>query len=220
MAGLAYDPARVPTPPTGVADLFDPQYRGRITLLNDFRDGLGMIMLAGGDSPAAPTAAALGRAADLVRAAHAGGQFARFTPPDDPHADLVSGGVALAQVRSGDLPRLRLAAPGLAFTIPGAGTTLSAQNMVIPGGAHNRTAGEAWMNWLYEPRRYATLIAGLRATSVQAGLDDELARIDPALAADPVLNPGAGLAQRLVVWAPLAPAVDARYAQLYASATA
>ena len=52
MAGLAYNPALTGRPITVAADLFDPAFKGRVTMLADLRDGLGMVMMSQGNSPA------------------------------------------------------------------------------------------------------------------------------------------------------------------------
>ena len=48
---------------------------------------------------------------------------------------------------------------------------------------------------------------------------DDLARIDPALAADPLVNPPLAVWARLAVWAPLDPATEQRYTAFYTAAT-
>ncbi len=108
MAGIAYNAAQVAGPVTGVGDLFDPRYKGRVTMLSDLRDGLGMVMQYQGHSPAAATAATVALAVNRVRVAAQSGQIARFTGNAD-FADLVSGQMAMAQVRSGDVAGLRAA---------------------------------------------------------------------------------------------------------------
>ena len=51
MAGLAYNPALTGRPITAATDLFDPAFKGRVTMLADRRDGLGMVMLEPGQLP-------------------------------------------------------------------------------------------------------------------------------------------------------------------------
>ena len=110
MAGIAYNTKRVARPVRGVGDLFDTRYKGRVTMLSDPRDGLGMVMAWQGHSPAEATLATVTRAVDRVRIAAASGQIARFTGNAD-FADLVSGRMVMAQVRSGDVAGLRAANP-------------------------------------------------------------------------------------------------------------
>jgi len=218
MAGIAFNTRRVARPVTGVGDLFDPRYKGRVTMLADPRDGLGMVMSWQGHSPAAATPATVARAINRVRIAVDRGQIARFTGNAD-FADLVSGAMVMAQVRSGDVAGLRAANPHLAFVVPAEGSTLFARNMVVPDTSRNQVAAESWMNWIYDRPNYAAMIAQVRATAVLRDLEDDLARIHPALAADPLVNPRPATWARLAVWAPLDPTTEARYATQYAAVT-
>jgi spermidine/putrescine transport system substrate-binding protein len=218
MAGLAFDPALVGRPVAGVADLFDPQLKGRVTMLSDLRDGVGMVMLSQGNSPARATLATVTQAIDAVRVQRDAGQIGRFTGDDD-FADLASGAMAIAQVRSGDVPGLRAANPALQFVVPDAGSTLFAQDMVVPRSGRNQVAAESWMNWIYERANYAALIAQVRATSVLSGIEDDLDRIDPTVAADPLVNPAPATMASLAVWAPLDAQQEQRYTTLYAEVT-
>jgi len=218
MAGIAYDTRKVKRPVTGVGDLFDPRYKGRVTMLADPRDGLGMVMAWQGHSPAEATLATVTRAVNRVRVAVVEGQIARFTGNAD-FADLVSGAMVMAQVRSGDVAGLRAANRHLAFVVPEDGSTLFARNMVVPDTSRNQVAAESWMNWIYDRPDYAAMIAQVRATAVLRDLDDDLARIHPSLAADPLVNPPQSTWDRLAIWAPLDATTEARYAALYAAVT-
>ncbi len=208
MAGLAYDPALTGRPVTTVDDLFDPAFKGRVTMLADRRDGLGMVMLGQGNSPARPSLAGITQAVDTVGQARLSGQVARFTGNAD-FADLVSGQMVMAQVRSGDVGGLRTANPALQFVVPAAGSTLFAREMVVPDAGHNPVAAESWMNWSYDRSHHAQLIASVRATVVLSDMTRALAQVDPALADDPLVNPPASVWSRLVMWGQL----DARTAQ-------
>ena len=200
MAGIAYNTKRVARPVRGVGDLFDRRYKGRVTMLADPRDGLGMVMAFQGSSPAEATLATVTRAVDRVRIAARSGQIARFTGNAD-FADLVSGRMVMAQVRSGDMAGLRAANRNLAFVVPDAGSTLFARNMVVPDTSRNQVAAESWMNWIYDRPNYAAMISQVRATAVLSGLNDDLARISPRLAADPIVNPPLRVWARLSMWA-------------------
>ena len=218
MAGIAYDTRRVARPVRGVGDLFDPHYRGRVTMLADARDGLGMVMAGQGNPPTAATLATVTRAVNRVRSAVDRGQIARFTGNAD-FADLVSGAMVMAQVRSGDVAGLQAANRHLAFVVPEGGSTLFARDMVVPDTSRNQVAAESWMNWIYDRRNYAEMITQVRATAVLRDLDDELTEVDPVVAADPLVNPPQSTWDRLSVWAPLDATTEARYSALYAAVT-
>jgi spermidine/putrescine transport system substrate-binding protein len=218
MAGLAYNPGLTGRPITVVGDLFDPAFKGRVTMLADLRDGLGMVMMGQGNSPAHATLATVTQAVDLVGQARLSGQVARFTGNAD-FADLVSGQMAVAQVRSGDVAGLQAANPALAFVVPQAGSTLFARDMVIPDTGHNQVAAESWMNWIYDRANYARLIQSVKATVVLGDMTAALAQVSPTLAADPLVNPPATTWARLAVWAGLDPRTEQRYTAIYRQVT-
>jgi spermidine/putrescine transport system substrate-binding protein len=217
MAGLAYNPALTGRPVTSANDLFDPAFKGRVTMLADLRDGLGMVMSAQGNSPAHADLATVTQAVDTVAQARLSGQVARFTGAAD-FADLVSGAMVMAQVRSSDVAALVTANPALQFVVPTGGSTLFARDMVIPDTTDNQVAAESWMNWIYDRAHYAQLILAVRATVVLSAMTEDLARISPTLAADPLVNPPADVWARLVVWAGMDPRTEARYDALYRQA--
>ncbi len=218
LAGLAYNPALTGRPVTAVADLFDPAFKGRVTMLADLRDGLGMVMLSQGTSPAHATLAGVSQAVGTVSQARLSGQVARFTGNAD-FADLASGAMAIAQVRSGDVAGLQAANPQLQFVVPDTGTTLFARNLVVPDTSHNQVAAESWVNWIYDRAHYAQLIAAVRATVVLSDMTGPLAAISPTLAADPLVNPPAAVWARTAVWAGLSASTEARFDALYRQVT-
>ncbi len=218
MAGLAYNPGLTGRPITVVGDLFDPAFKGRVTMLADLRDGLGMVMMGQGNSPAHASLATVTQAVDLVGQARLSGQVARFTGNAD-FADLVSGQMALAQVRSGDVAGLQAANPALQFVVPAAGSTLFARDMVVPDTSQNKVAAESWMNWIYDRANYAQLILSVKATVVLGDMTAALAAVSPTLAADPLVNPPAAIWSRLAVWAGLDARTEQRYETIYRQVT-
>src|SRR6185503_12780930 len=55
MVGLAYNKAATGRDIKSINDLWDPAFKGRVSLLSDTQDGLGMIMQSQGNSPENPT---------------------------------------------------------------------------------------------------------------------------------------------------------------------
>ena len=67
MVGLAYNKAATNRPITKIDDLWDPAFKGKVSLLSDTQDGLGMIMSSQGNSPEHPTMETVQKAVDLVK---------------------------------------------------------------------------------------------------------------------------------------------------------
>ena len=55
ITGIAYDPERVGGDVTSVESLFDPELRGRVGLVGEMREAVGLAMLFNGDDPSNPT---------------------------------------------------------------------------------------------------------------------------------------------------------------------
>src|SRR6516165_2341601 len=67
LVGLAYNKAATGRDIKTMEDVWDPAFRGKVSLLTDTQDGLGMIMLSQGHSPENPTTETVRKAVDLVK---------------------------------------------------------------------------------------------------------------------------------------------------------
>ena len=157
MVGIAYNKAATGRPITKIDDLWDPAFKGRVSLLSDMQDGLGMVMLSQGGSPENPTTESVQKAVDLVREHNDKGQIRRFTG-NDYGDDLAAGNVAIAQAYSGDVMQLQADNPDLEFVVPEAGGTWFVDEFVIPYTTQNQAAAEAWIDYVYDRANYAKLI--------------------------------------------------------------
>ena len=73
LVGLAYNRAATGRDITTIDDLWDPAFKGRVSLFSDFQDGLGMIMLSQGSSVEEPTTETIQKAVDVVTRAEGQG---------------------------------------------------------------------------------------------------------------------------------------------------
>ena len=117
MVGLAYNRAATRRDITTIDDLWDPAFKGRVSLFSDAQDGLGMIMQSQGNSVENPTTETVQKAVDLVREQKDKGQIRRFTG-NDYADDLAAGNIAVAQAYSGDVVQLQADNPDLQFVDP------------------------------------------------------------------------------------------------------
>ncbi len=199
IVGIAYNEKATGRPITSVDDLWDPAFKGRVSLFSDTLDALGMIMFSQGNTPAEPSAEAVRRAADLVREQKDRGQIRSFTGADYVD-DLASGNVAVAQAYSGDVVQLQADNPDLKFVVPDAGGTLTLTDLVIPTTTENQAAAEEWINYTYDRANYAKLVAYIQYIPVLSDMTDELSRIDPALADNPLINPSPDILAKVKQW--------------------
>ncbi|KUI37959.1 twin-arginine translocation pathway signal protein [Mycobacterium sp. IS-1590] len=218
MVGLAFNRAATGRDITKIDDLWDPAFKGRVSMLSDFQDGLGMIMQSQGGDPASPSTESVRKAVDLVREQNDRGQIRRFTG-NDYADDLAAGNVVIAQAYSGDVVQLQADNPDLQFVVPESGGTDFLDVMVIPYTTQNQKAAEAWIDFVYDRANYAKLIAFTQFVPVLSDMTADLDQIDPNLGKNELINPPQSTLDRITAWAPLEDEQKQQYASMYAEVT-
>jgi len=218
MTALAYNKAATGRAITKIDDLWDPAFKGKVSLLSDMQDGLGMLMLSQGSSLSQPTTETVQKAVDLVKEQKDKGQIRRFTG-NDYADDLAAGNIVIAQAYSGDVVQLKADNPDLDFVVPESGGTWFIDTQVIPYTTQNQHAAEAWINYVYDKPNYAKLVAFTQYVPVLADMTDELNKIDPNLAKNPLINPPQDYQDRLKTWAALSDEQTQEFNTAYASVT-
>jgi spermidine/putrescine transport system substrate-binding protein len=187
MTGIAYN-AKLTRPVTSIEQLLeDPKLKGKVTMLDNFSDTLGLVMLANGDDPSKVTDEAFTRAIDRVKAAVDSGHVRRFTG-NDYSAPLSKGDLAAAVSWSGDIVQLRADNPNLKWGIPKDGGMIWTDNMLIPKGGDAYTAS-VYMNYVYRPEVAAKLAAYINYVTPVKGAKEVLAKTDPDTADNELIFP-------------------------------
>ena len=218
MVGIAYNRAATNRDLTKVDDMWDPAFKGKVSLLSDTRDGLGMFLMAQGGSPESPTPETIQKAVDVIKVQKDKGQIRRFTG-NDYADDLAAGNIIVAQAYSGDVVQLQKDNPDLKFVIPESGSSTFVDTMVIPYTTQNQKAAEEWINYVYDRANYAKLIATTRYVPVLSDMTDALNKIDPELAKNPLINPSPETLTKLKGWAPLTDQQTQEFNKAYAAVT-
>jgi spermidine/putrescine transport system substrate-binding protein len=177
MTGLMVNTAAAPDV-RSVNDLFNPKYKGKVTVLTELRDTIPLMLKADGIDPAQASKQqwldAIAKLADAVDS----GQLRRFTG-NDYTQDLSNGNVVAAIGWSGDTSLVEN--PDVEWRMPTQGCILWSDNMVIPKGAPNTAAALEWMNFTYQPRvqadiseyvQYVTPVSGVKQVFQQQGKDE------------------------------------------------
>ncbi len=219
MSGIAYNIDVTGRELTSTDDLFDLTFKGKIGMLTEMRDTIGLIMMSLGKDPSTVTSFddAAG-AFEKLQKAKADGQIRAFTG-NDYTDDLVSGNFAACVGWSGDVLQLQKDSPQVRFVIPEEGGTRWADVMVIPKGAKNIDAAGEWMNFVYDPAQAAQMSAYVQYLSPVTGVQEELAKIDPELASNPLMFPDEATSARLRSWATLTEDVEAQFDAEFSSIT-
>jgi spermidine/putrescine transport system substrate-binding protein len=141
-----------------------------------------------GVDPAKATEADWSAAIDKMKAAAESGQIRRFTG-NDYAADLTNGNAAAVIGWSGDAVQLQADNPEIEFRMPTEGCVIFSDNMVIPVGAPNPTAAEAWINSTYDPQNEAQIEAYVNYVSPVEGVKPILEKSEPDIAKNQLIFP-------------------------------
>ena len=171
-----------------ICDLFNPKYKGKVDMLTEMRDTVPLVMKCQGVNLAKATEQDWLNAIDKLKAAADSGQIRRFTG-NDYAKDLSSGDVDAVIGWSGDAIQLQADNPDIQFVMPKEGCMLWSDNMVIPVGAPNPTAAEAWMNYVYDPKNQAQITDYNYYVSPVSGVKPILQKQDPTAAKSDLIFP-------------------------------
>ena len=222
ITGIAYDPALVGGEIQAVADLFRPALRGRVGMVNEMRETLGLMMLTQGADPSRATVEGAEAALEGLEQLKADGQIARFTGSEFNDA-LRSGEFAACLAWSGDIVQLQVERPDIRFVIPAEGGIRWFDSMVIPRGAANPAGAAAWMDFVYDPQNAARLTQYVQYISPVVGVRDVLAAQGgeaAALAENPILFPDDETRRRLYFWGGVDAAAEDRLQARFDAITA
>ncbi|MFZ0322993.1 MAG: spermidine/putrescine ABC transporter substrate-binding protein [Actinomycetes bacterium] len=168
--------------------LTKPDLKGRVTVLTEMRDTMGLILLDQGANPADFTIDQWSKAMDFLQTAVDSGQIRAFTG-NDYLQGLQQGDIAACMAWSGDIIQAQYDDPKIAFVVPDAGAMLWSDNMLIPNGAVNKLNAESWMNYYYDPKVAAELAAWVNYICPVQGAQDAMKKIDPSLVDNPLIFP-------------------------------
>jgi spermidine/putrescine transport system substrate-binding protein len=195
MTGIAYN-ERLTKPITTINQLLtDPKLKGKVTVLSNFGDTVGMVALANGDNPAKIDDAAFGRVIAKLKKAKAAGQIRQFTG-NDYGGMLAKGDIVAAIAWSGDVVQLQADNKHLKFVLPPDGGMIWTDNMLIPKGGNAQLAS-ILMNFYYSPKIAAMLEDYVNYVCPVKGADKVLLKSDPAVAKNPLIFPPASWRAKL-----------------------
>ena len=218
-AGLGYHRGRVGRDLRSVEDLWAKDLAGKVVLLSEMRDTVGLIMLAQGVDPGGDfTAAQFERAAEVVRARIADGQVRRVRG-NSYLEDLKSGNAVAGMVWSGDIATLReeTKSEDWQFVLPDSGGLIWSDNAVIPATSPHRRAAAQLLDYYYQPAVAARVAAAVGYVCPVQGAQAEAEKFDPELAANPLVFPDASfLREHAREFRVLSAAEDADYSALWA----
>ena len=185
--------------PQTVADLWAPELKGKVVVLSEMRDSVGLVLMSQGidiTSADSLTEDAFMAAIEFVKQQIDGGQI--YNVRGNSYLDdLATGNIIAATAWSGDITVIN-AEQGTednpepyGFIFPDSGVTLWADWFVTPMGATHKKNVEKLINYYYDPVNAAELALWVNYITPVVGAQDVAASIDPALAENQLIFPNA-----------------------------
>ncbi len=168
-----------------VAELWDPALKGRVTILSEMRDSVGVVMMAQGNDPTDFTEDDFNAAIAELQEQIDSNQI-RQVSGNDYISAMENKDVVAAIGWSGDVASL---GGPFRFVIPESGGMLWTDNMMVPAMARHRNNAERWMDWYYRPDIAAEVAAYVQYICPVQGAREAMEKIDPSLMDNPFIFP-------------------------------
>ena len=220
MGGFGWNTAKNPKGIRTLDDLFSPGNKGKIVVLSEMRDTVGIILRSQGVSLATVTEDQFMNAVDFLAKKIADG-WIRGVKGNEYAEDLTSGDATAVIGWSGDMFILKSENEGkFDFAIPESGGTISGDNMMIPSTvtAEAKANTEKLINYYYEPSVAAEVAAYVNYVCPVKGAQAEMEKIDPDLAKSEFIFPTAKTMANLSVFRSLTPTEETTWTEAFQKA--
>jgi spermidine/putrescine transport system substrate-binding protein len=204
LTGIIYRKDKVKREPKSIDDLFDPDYKGKVTMLTEMRDTVGLVAASMGFDPEKASVDDFMKAIDKIGEASDSGQIRGFTG-NEYTKDITKGDSWAIIGWSGDAVQLTADNPNIKFVPPETGVALWTDNMEIPVGAPHAYTAEKFMDFVYEPEIQAVITAYVNYICPVNGVKEILVKQDPKLANNPLIFPPEEIAAKLHPYPSLSP---------------
>jgi spermidine/putrescine transport system substrate-binding protein len=220
MAGFGWNTAKNPKGIRTLDELFAPQNKGKIVVLSEMRDTIGIILLAQGVNLQTVTEDQYMNAVDYMAKQISDG-WIRGVKGNEYAEDLTSGDATAVIGWSGDMFILKAENEGkFDFAIPESGGTISGDNLMIPStaSAEGKANAEKLINFYYDPAIAAEVAAYVNYVCPVKGAQAEMEKIAPELASSPFIFPDDAMSKRLNVFRSLTPAEETSWTEAFQKA--
>ena len=217
--GFGWNKEKVPGGIKSLDQLFSKANKGKIEVLSELRDTIGIILQYQGVDPSKDfTENQYMNAVDYLKKMINDG-FIRQVKGNDYKEDLISGDAIAVIGWSGDLFQLATENDGkFDFAIPESGGTLWSDNLLIPSTSTNKANAEKVINNYYDPAVAAEVAAYVTYICPVKGAQAEMEKIDPKLASSPYIFPSDETLKRVKVFRSLTPAEETSFTTAFQEA--
>jgi len=220
MGGFGWNVEKNPKGIRTIDELFAPQNKGKIVVLSEMRDTIGIILLSQGVNLQTVTEDQFMNAVDFMAKKIADG-WIRGVKGNEYAEDLTSGDATAVIGWSGDMFILKAENEGkFDFALPDSGGTISGDNFIIPStaSAEGKASAEKLINFYYDPAIAAEVAAYVNYVCPVKGAQAEMEKIDPELASSPFIFPDAAMSAKLNVFRSLTPAEETTWSEAFQKA--
>ena len=219
MAGFTWNKEKIPNGIRTLDELFAPANKGKIEVLTELRDTVGVIMLAQGVDITKFTSDQYYNALDFLKKKIADG-FIRQVKGNDYKEDLISGDAVAVIGWSGDAFQLSAENDGkFQFAIPESGGTISADNFIVPSTSTRVADTSKLINYYYEPEVAAKVAAYVNYITPVQGAQAAMEKIAPELVSNELIFPTAATQKLLHVFRNMTPAEETEFTDAFQKAT-
>jgi spermidine/putrescine transport system substrate-binding protein len=215
--GIAWNKEQVPGGLRTVSDLWNPELWGRVEVLDEYRDTLGLIMMEQGVDISSPQWGSneFGAAVDVLNEQIASGQI-RQVKGNSYKEDLISGDALAVIGWSGDMTQINFEnGDKWEFALPESGGTLWADNMLVPIGARHKKNAERLMDYYYDPKVAAEVAAYVNYICPVEGARAEMEKIDSDLAKNPFIFPDEAFLSKAKAFRSLTPQEETAFSTAF-----
>lgn len=211
-AGICWNKEAIPGGLSSVSDLWNPELKGRVGVLSEMRDTMGLLMLENGvDISGEWGDEEYNQALEQLRKQVEDGQV-RNIKGNSYLEDLKSEDTLAAICWSGDITVINAeAGDKWEFLIPSAGGTLWNDNFLVPIGSPRKTNAETLINYYYEPEVAAEVAAWVNFITPVVGAKEAAMAIDPELGENQLIFPNEETLSNAFVFRSLSGAEEQKY---------
>lgn len=191
-AGLAWNTEKLPNGLASIEDLWNPDLKGRVGVLSEMRDTIGLIMLSQGVDISSDSwgDTEFQNAIDVFAQQVSDGQI-RNIKGNSYADDLINEDTLAAIVWSGDITAINaeVGYDKFGFALPDSGGTLWSDNFMIPIGSQQKTNVETLIDYYYQPEVAAEVAAWVNYITPVVGAQEAMADIDPEMVENQLIFP-------------------------------
>ncbi|MDO5296835.1 MAG: spermidine/putrescine ABC transporter substrate-binding protein [bacterium] len=189
--GIGYNKTKVQEPPRRWTDLWNPRYKGRITMLNEKRDSIGAALIALGLN---------GNTTDPQELAAAKAYLIKQMPLVRQYTcDYIDGlarnEIWLAQAWSGDVARARQSNQDIEYCLPEEGSFVFVDSWAIPATSRHQEEAVAFLNYVMQPQIVSEVT---NATGYPNAIKTSLPYVDKQYINAPLGYPPAEMLERTI----------------------